>query len=74
MQRVRDPALGHDLQPLIARIVGERAFLDDGGAPEMPGDAHVLPAFPALAIDDDKLTATVLPGNAPIAFGDKELN
>jgi len=30
--------------------------------------------LPALAIDDDKLAATVLPGNAPMAFGGKGLN
>ena len=42
--------------------------------PEMPGDAHVLPAFLAPAVDDDKLTATVLPGKALVALRYQGLN
>src|SRR5262245_42136728 len=40
----------------------------------MPGYALTLPAFSTLAVDGDKLTAPILPGDAPMVFGGKVLN
>ena len=67
-------ATDHHLKPLVARVVGEWALLDDSGTPEMPSDAHVFPAIRACPIDDDQFATTVLPRNAPIARRGKELN